>query len=195
MPYTEKSLGLFLNGTLRRPVAVRPASCSHRHAEGRRHCSLQVATPTPRCRNTHLGSAGKALGALAAQEHKEYYKNIALSYAAYKFSNFMMPYYATTWNDTMHNLGLEIDNNNVDPTSPIGIGNLAGPPQGLQGWAAPDLHHCAASLRGLVPVLGFPSPHLVSGSRRCSAQGGGQTCTARQLPLAVPCRAEVVHCM
>ena len=43
----------------------------------------------------------------------------------------MMPYYATTWNDTMSNLKLEVDNDNVDPTSPVGIGNLAGPPKPL----------------------------------------------------------------
>ena len=56
-------------------------------------------------------------------------KNIALSYAMFKYANFMMPYYATAWNDTMKNLNLEIDNDNVDPTSPIGVGNLAGVPK------------------------------------------------------------------
>ena len=41
-------------------------------------------------------------------------------------ANFLMPYYAEYWGDTMKNLKLEIDNDNVDPSTPVGIGNLAG---------------------------------------------------------------------
>ena len=70
-----------------------------------------------------------------AQERTDAHKNIALSYALFKFANFVMPYYASFWNDTLHNLGLEVDNSNVDPTSPVGVGNLAGPPALLAGSA------------------------------------------------------------
>jgi hypothetical protein len=45
---------------------------------------------------------------------------------AYKYAKFVMPYYLSYWQDTMKNLMLEIDDDNVDPDSPVGVGNLAG---------------------------------------------------------------------
>jgi hypothetical protein len=44
----------------------------------------------------------------------------------YRYASFMMPYYQGYWDETMEKLKLEVDIDNVDPTSPIGIGNLAG---------------------------------------------------------------------
>lgn len=79
------------------------------------------------------------------QERNDYYKNKALSYASYKYANFMMPYYASFWADTMKNLELEIDDNNVDPSTPAGIGNLAG-----------QLHSTAAVQSGPSSALSAP---------------------------------------
>ena len=62
----------------------------------------------------------------ADQEHTIVHQNTALSYACFKVANFLMPYYAEFWNDTMKNLELHVDSNNVDPADPIGVGNLAG---------------------------------------------------------------------
>ena len=89
-----------------------------------------------------LRGGSECVSVPCAQEHTDAHKNIALSYALFKFANFMMPYYASFWNDTMHNVGLEVDNSNVDPTSPVGVGNLAGPPGRLQAvqWGATQPH-------------------------------------------------------
>ena len=79
----------------------------------------------------------------------------------------MMPYYATAWNDTMKNLNLEIDNDNVDPTSPVGVGNLAGPPKPLQmsGKGCSATCTCAAS-ESRAAGANKPVPQLLtSGSR------------------------------
>ena len=70
------------------------------------------------------------------QEHNVVNKNIALSYAVYKYLNFVMPWAAQYWADTMKDLELQIDNNNVDPSSPVGIGNLAGECWGVQSQSA-----------------------------------------------------------
>lgn len=44
---------------------------------------------------------------------------------------FMMPLYEGYWRETMAKVKFEVDTDNVDPTSPIGIGNLAG---GVYCW-------------------------------------------------------------
>ena len=113
-----------------------------------------------------------------AQERTDAHKNIALSYALFKFANFVMPYYASFWNDTLHNLGLEVDNSNVDPTSPVGVGNLAGPPALLAGSAV----GCFSTLLGLpalapgrVPVLrtGLALLHAFKAAMPCALRVGG----------------------
>ena len=122
MPYTEKSLGLFLGGSLRRPVLVSipqtfyPRPCFN--CRGPQGLHLHSVAP----RLTQLLTACTP----CTQEHNDINKNTALSYAAYRTCIFLMPYYASYWNDTMKNLALPVDTDNVDPTDPVGIGNLAG---------------------------------------------------------------------
>ena len=52
--------------------------------------------------------------------------NVALIYASYRVLNSLLPTHSQTWRDMLTNVGLDPDDNSVDPTTAIGLGNLAG---------------------------------------------------------------------
>ncbi len=52
--------------------------------------------------------------------------NIALLYASYHVFMSLLPNQEQTWRDMLLNLGLDPDDDSKDPTTPIGLGNLAG---------------------------------------------------------------------
>jgi hypothetical protein len=52
--------------------------------------------------------------------------NVALLYASYRVLVELLPRRAETWRDMLIVAGLDPDDDSTDPTSPVGIGNLAG---------------------------------------------------------------------
>ena len=108
MPYTEKSLGLFLGDSLRRPVLVRrthylmwrliqalatwdpvhvaPIGSRAKHTLACcQHCCITQAPGNLAC-DGHFNDCLHA----CMQEHTDVHKNIALSYAAYRVAQFLM---------------------------------------------------------------------------------------------------------
>ena len=53
-------------------------------------------------------------------------RNIAIMYASHKVLYSLMPQFAEDWDNMLINLGLDPNDNSEDPTSPIGVGNIAG---------------------------------------------------------------------
>jgi hypothetical protein len=53
-------------------------------------------------------------------------KNIALIFASYRVLNSLLPQYASDWKAMVQSVGLNPNNTSQDPTTPIGIGNVAG---------------------------------------------------------------------
>jgi hypothetical protein len=75
------------------------------------------------------------LGHRPVAERTQRNKNIAILYAAYRTSMFLLPSGAATWNDVLTSVGLDPNNNSTDTTTPIGIGNVAG-----NTWVAKHMH-------------------------------------------------------
>lgn len=53
-------------------------------------------------------------------------KNIAIFYATFRALNSLLPNHAADWRNMLMSVGLDPDDNQTDPTTAIGIGNLAG---------------------------------------------------------------------
>jgi len=53
-------------------------------------------------------------------------KNIAILYASFRVFNSLMPQFAQTWREMLQSVGLDPADNSTDPSTPVGIGNLAG---------------------------------------------------------------------
>ncbi|MFR9776109.1 vanadium-dependent haloperoxidase [Micromonospora sp. MS34] len=53
-------------------------------------------------------------------------KNIAILYASFHVFNSLMPHYAQTWREMLQSVGLDPADDSTDPSTPVGIGNLAG---------------------------------------------------------------------
>ena len=53
-------------------------------------------------------------------------KNISVLYAAYRVLSSLAPHRQAQWDAMLMNLGLDPTDDNMDPTNPIGIGNIAG---------------------------------------------------------------------
>ncbi|MEV1143947.1 vanadium-dependent haloperoxidase [Micromonospora sp. NPDC049799] len=54
------------------------------------------------------------------------YKNIAILYASFRVFNSLMPQFAKTWREMLQSVGLDPADDSTDPSTPVGIGNLAG---------------------------------------------------------------------
>jgi len=52
--------------------------------------------------------------------------NIALLYASYRVFNHLLPQYRQTWRDMLSNVGLDPDDDSIDLSTAVGIGNVAG---------------------------------------------------------------------
>lgn len=52
--------------------------------------------------------------------------NIALLYASYRVLNSLLPQQAPLWHKMLEDVQLDPDDNSTDPSTPIGLGNLAG---------------------------------------------------------------------
>ncbi|MGH1538909.1 MAG: vanadium-dependent haloperoxidase [Arenicella sp.] len=52
--------------------------------------------------------------------------NIALLYASYRVLNSLLPVSNQTWRDMLIDVGLDPDDNSLDITTPVGLGNVAG---------------------------------------------------------------------
>ena len=52
--------------------------------------------------------------------------NIAITYSVYRVMNAFLPRRMDVWRKIVEDLGLDPDDNSMDPTTPVGIGNLAG---------------------------------------------------------------------
>lgn len=53
-------------------------------------------------------------------------KNIAILYASFRVFNSIFPSYAQTWREMLQSVGLDPADDSADPSTPVGIGNLAG---------------------------------------------------------------------
>ena len=53
-------------------------------------------------------------------------RNIAILYASHEVLNSLMPQFADDWNTLLANLGLDPQNDSVDTSTPVGVGNVAG---------------------------------------------------------------------
>lgn len=59
-------------------------------------------------------------------ENSDSERNIAIMYASHKVLSSLMPQYAEDWNDMLMSIGLDPYDVSTDPSSPVGVGNLAG---------------------------------------------------------------------
>ena len=76
---------------------------------------------TPRAQGTQLGGTLRR----PDEEHTQGNKEIAIAYAAYRVLIDLYPTRANLFDARMANLGLDINNNSLDATTPPGTGNLA----------------------------------------------------------------------
>jgi hypothetical protein len=62
----------------------------------------------------------------ASESQTLFHRNVALLYASYHVLNSLLPEYNQRWRNMLMSVGLDPDDDSLDPTSPVGIGNLAG---------------------------------------------------------------------
>lgn len=60
------------------------------------------------------------------QERTDANRNVAIFYASLHVLNSLYPTYSEMWRTMLSDVGLDPDDNSEDPTTPVGIGNIAG---------------------------------------------------------------------
>ncbi|MEY2982951.1 MAG: hypothetical protein RL562_3178 [Planctomycetota bacterium] len=66
------------------------------------------------------------IGRRPAAERTDRNRNIAIFHASYHLLNSLYPTERTAWRDLLLGVGLNPDDPSIDPSSPVGIGNIAG---------------------------------------------------------------------
>ncbi len=59
-------------------------------------------------------------------EHTRANRNRAILYASHKILDAQLPEFGTAWDQMLRNVGLDPNDDSVDLTTPVGIGNIAG---------------------------------------------------------------------
>lgn len=59
-------------------------------------------------------------------ERTDYHRNVAILHASFHVLNSLYPTYAANWRAMLQAAGVDPDDTSLDPTSPVGIGNIAG---------------------------------------------------------------------
>lgn len=88
-PFTEKSLGLFLGGQLRRPVLVQHYTLQLRASPD---TTPYIPFETRFLDNLHsCACLADRKPSRLTQEHNEIHRGISIAYALYKYCNFILP--------------------------------------------------------------------------------------------------------